>query len=1235
MKRPIKQRSRFHPRLNNCSISQSTCLCLLLCAAMSVEAQAQESTEELHDDSSASETTSSSAPVSIAAAEEVAPYQLKIIKRGEARAIGSNSNPEGQQQNRRADVKLIVNPKTPDVIASSAQIAGGGSVWITRDPAALERLLRVETAASLPIENGKPVKPVEFKVSTNYPFFIKRAEILIYRDGDSESERPLHKIPFELTGLLSDVVWDGVVPGVNGWDDGALLHGDGFEYALRVYDAQDNFDQTHANSVRIVEKRRVENGSAEAAVLSGDDAELTLQSESGIEDEFESVNNEEGSQGYDPLVVQGIVIAGARVRVHGQDLGVGSGFEDNVLINGDTLAVTSKGEFIAEYLLPSGVHDFNVSANRSTPGETGFSENISTKVDTNYFFLVGLADLTIGENDVSGNIEPLVANEPQFDGDLFVDGRLAFYLKGKVKGKYLITAQFDTGTEDIEDIFDNFDQRDPRSVFRRLDPDQYYLVYGDDSNLYDDTDSQGKFYLRVEWDKSRALWGNFNTAFTGTELAPFNRSLYGGHLRHRSVENTALGDTKTEISVFASEAQTAFRHNEFLGTGGSLYYLRDQDIVLGSEKVWVEVRQNGGERVVEKIPLIVGRDYDIDEFQGRIILKRPLVATPAFSGPTIIRDEPIDGYESYLVVDCTTLAQEGRDGDDYSIAGVDLTLKKSGDTYVRVEVAHTEASQTAGSFLSNDGGLSFQAFNSNDGSTRGNAINIEGRLSLNDLLSDTPSLETNDVHAGAWYKFREADYSVADVDTGADTTDAGFELIAEVNSDLSIESRATLLERENELRESAISLQGNYSVSERLRLSAEVQGVREENLAQNTDGDAILGAGKIGYDVSDSLSIFSVAQATLSNSGTYEDNNQFRFGADYQFSDRLLLKGEVTTGNRGDALLAGAEFQLSDSYSVYSNVSHEISDQSVIRQAATFGQRKQISRRLKVFTEHQLSHEDERQGASHTLGLDHAFNDFLSANLSVQFGNFEDDAGQTTNRDALTLGVDMRTEALRASSKFEYRRDRGAVIDLDQFVSTNRFEYRSSVALRWQGRLNISWTDDKQAGIEDAEFVEAGIGFAFRPVYNDRLNMLGRLTYLSDLPPLSQSSETDKRSLIASVEGIYDINTLWSVGAKFAHRDGEERIVRGDGPFTGNDASLAGLRLHYRVPFGLELLGSWRWLSSDATDGVTQGALVTVGAAVDDHLNLSLGYNFTDFDDNLANDSFDVGGWFFNLVGRF
>ena len=84
-----------------------------------------------------------------------------------------------------------------------------------------------------------------------------------------------------------------------------------------------------------------------------------------------------------------------------------------------------------------------------------------------------------------------------------------------------------------------------------------------------------------------------------------------------------------------------------------------------------------------------------------------------------------------------------------------------------------------------------------------------------------------------------------------------------------------------------------------------------------------------------------------------------------------------------------------------------------------------------------------------------------------------------------------------------------------------------------------------------------------------------------------------------------------------------------------NDASLAALRVHYRVPFGLEVLGGWRWLDSQETSSTQQGALISVGTEVHNNLRLSFGYNFTDFDDDLGNFSNNVDGWFINLVGKY
>ena len=41
-----------------------------------------------------------------------------------------------------------------------------------------------------------------------------------------------------------------------------------------------------------------------------------------------------------------------------------------------------------------------------------------------------------------------------------------------------------------------------------------------------------------------------------------------------------------------AEIRQRASHNEFLGTGGSLYYLKDRDLVAGSMKVKIEVRDS-------------------------------------------------------------------------------------------------------------------------------------------------------------------------------------------------------------------------------------------------------------------------------------------------------------------------------------------------------------------------------------------------------------------------------------------------------------------------------------------------------------------------------------------------------------------------------------------------------------------------------------------------------------------
>ena len=69
----------------------------------------------------------------------------------------------------------------------------------------------------------------------------------------------------------------------------------------------------------------------------------------------------------------------------------------------------------------------------------------------------------------------------------------------------------------------------------------------------------------------------------------------------------------------AAEPGTVASRDEFRGTGGSLYYLRNQDILTGSERLRIELRDKDSGLVTAVTDLQPSVDYDIDYLQGRIV----------------------------------------------------------------------------------------------------------------------------------------------------------------------------------------------------------------------------------------------------------------------------------------------------------------------------------------------------------------------------------------------------------------------------------------------------------------------------------------------------------------------------------------------------------------------------------------------------------------------------------------
>ncbi|MEB8432361.1 hypothetical protein OO007_09005 [Cocleimonas sp. KMM 6892] len=1108
----------------------------------------------------------------------------------------------------------------------SIRLKDGGVIWVSKDPSTLTPVLNVTAPNSIEMEKGEFVSAMNFEITTNYAHFIDSWELEVYYAEDEQQKHPIASFMGKSLENGRTVKWN-----CSNKKENKLKEGDKLSYILTVKDKDGHLDRTHLRQISLVGPQRNITDTVSSSVSSNLENNLDLQT---------------------------IPVHGSRVRIFGRDIPT----DHTIKINDESISLV-ENKFVVEKLLPEGQHDFDIAITDSN--QDTYHKPLNVDLKSKYMFMVGLADITAGKGKVSGNLETLSDGDKYLDGDIFVDGRLAFYLKGKIKGKYLVTAQMDTGTDDIENIFDNIHKKDPDSLFRRLDPDKYYPVYGDDSTIIDDTNSQGKMYVRVDWDKSRAIWGNYNTDITGTELSSFNRTLYGAKLNHKSTQTTKDGDHKTDVTVFASEAQSAFRHNEFLGTGGSLYYLKDSDIVDGSEKVWIEVRQSSGDRAVSTVVLEEGRDYQIDDFQGRIILNRPLLQIAQQSYPSLIKDTPLDGDDVYLMVDYEyvpddfdsnkasygsrgkiwlndhfavggTYAHENRTDDDYDLKGIDITLKKNKGTYLKVEYAESESNQTQGSFASNDGGLNFNPFNANSEASdiNGSAISVEARADLEDFSTLSGSI-------GAWFKQRDAGFSTASLDTGYKTTDTGVEVISKINDKVDVSARVTQVEEEGLRKESSASVQADVKVSDKVTLSGEIRHVKEEDLTDDegtgssVDGEGTLAAFKVGYDVNNEINLYGIAQGTLSKSGNYESNDLLTLGIKAAINSKFDLNAEVSSGDRGDALTLGADYRMSDSYSLYSNFTLSTDGTEDNKNAFTMGQRKTVSDQLKVYTEHQFTHESAQSGIGHTFGVDYQVNKELIASASVQSSRLDKVDSGLTDRDAFSVGLTYKENATDASTRLEYRRDKGFTEDTVQWVTTNKINYRVNPSLRLQGKFNYSDTKDQVGDTNDATFTEAAVGFAYRPINHDRLNVLGRITYLYDLQPVSQSIEPDEKSLIASLESSYQLNQRWELGGKLAHKEGEIRSDRDAGNWSRNDATLAAVRVRYHMTKNWDAMAQYHWLNSDESQDTQHGAMIAVDRHIGENMKIGLGYNFTNFNDDLSNTDGDAEGWFINLVGKY
>jgi len=116
---------------------------------------------------------------------------------------------------------------------------------------------------------------------------------------------------------------------------------------------------------------------------------------------------------------------------------------------------------------------------------------------------------------------------------------------------------------------------------------------------------------------------------------------------------------------------------------------------------------------------------------------------------------------------------------------------------------------------------------------------------------------------------------------------------------------------------------------------------------------------------------------------------------------------------------------------------------------------------------------------------------------------------------------------------------------------------------------------------------------------------------------------------------MYDLTRSWTVGGKYAYRYGQVAQDRNNPEFFTSRANLYVLRADWHFVYRWDALFEVRRLDLPDAEDNRSGALVAIYRHVGNHFKAGVGYNFSDFSDDLTQLDYRYQGLFVNLVGKY
>jgi len=1101
------------------------------------------------------------------------------------------------------DLTLAGAPTSFNLPYRADALAYGLDVDIRYDGLDTRRMLNISTADLGGAYQAGQV--VALRSSANYPAFISRSEVRIIDTG-VRGAPVVATLPANANGVVN-------------WTMPADGSGN-FAYVLRVYDASGRFDETNP------------------VVLSRVDSVFDTLPQTGAAAAGEAEDN---------TARRNIPVRGGLVTASGSGATPGG----SVVFMGETVPVDSAGRFVVSRILPVGDQVVTVNAK---------GRNIvrDVQIPASDWFKIGIADVTAGLNfGGAGNMDAQ-----------YVNGRVAFYVNGRTASGWHITSSLDTGNGPISGLLSRLNDKDPRRVLDRLRSDgDIYPTYGDDSRYFDDTPTSGAIYLQAENENFRITWGDFTAGMNSASLLHNARDLYGAELRYNSTATTESGEARFAATVYAAQPDTLAQRDILQGTGGSVYFLTRQDITGGSVKLAVQVVDNATGRVVSSTDLQAGTDYTIDHIQGMVLLNSPLAAAATGAGvvsgggadyavnlvaqyeftPTgfNVNDNAYGAHGEVWLSDNlrfgATYMSEKTAAGDQQMASADLRYQLGAGSFAELEFAHT-AGPGMGFSTSTDGGLTIIS-TAGVASTGANAIHFESYFDLRDLGM------SRDGFVNVYYDSKDAGFSTISETITTGQSLVGLEAEIALSERLTFGSDIEQFQRDNGDNRLEGEVRVAFAMSDQLSVEAGVQMLDQTTIGSPSETGKRTDLGlRVSYAPRDGQRFYLFGQATLSNAGGLANNNRYGAGFDMAVSEKVDVSGEVSTGDAGLGGALRLTYAATDSNEVYlgytldptrSGAGGALADNGRV----VLGGKYRLSDSISTYTEYVYDMPDNQRSLSQIYGVTYTPTDAFTLSSTVELGSVSDPVSGDFDRLALSFGAAKDNgDGQGWRARLEYRDENGVGTTRDRTTWGLTAGYTNAVNDNWRLLANVDALLSQSAGgaFRDGRYIKASLGYAFRPVDNEKFNMLLRYTYLNDQPGQDQVSADGTNngplqiSNIFSVSGGYDLSSQFTLGGKLGYRSSQV-APRGTTAFTTSTAALAAARIDWHVVSNWDAMAEVRLLHTVESGTNETGAVAAVYRHLGENIKIGAGFEWGAVSDNMANLNYSGQGLFLNLVAKY